>query len=62
MVVAGFVEACGNEVLGELASLGKAVDNFANFEIYPVIACFVEEVLFLKKSSIISERRTRTYS
>ena len=48
MVVAGFVEACGNEVLGELASLGKAVYNFENFEIYPVIACFVEKVLFLK--------------
>ena len=31
LVVAVFMEACGKEVVGNLASLEKAVYNFANF-------------------------------
>ena len=49
MVVAVFVEAFGEEVVGELARLGKAVDTFANFEIDPSTAGFVGEFVFLDK-------------
>ena len=41
LVVAGFMEACDEEVVGKLVSLGKAVDTFANFEIDPAITGFV---------------------
>ena len=43
------MEACGEEVVGELDSLGKAIDTFANFETDPSITGFVGEVLFLEK-------------
>ena len=49
LVVAGFVEACGEEVLGYLTILGKAIDTFVNFEIDPTIAGFIGEVVFLEK-------------
>ena len=48
-VVASFVEACGEEVIGKLSILGRAVDTFADFEIDPAIAVFVGEVVFLEK-------------
>ena len=41
LLVAVFVEACGKEIVGELASLGEAIDTFANFEIDPSVAGFV---------------------
>ena len=63
LVVAGFVEACGEEVIGELASLGKAVNTFANFERDPEIAGFFRERLYYWINlSGISARRTRVYS
>ena len=61
LVVTGFVEACGEELIGELASLGKSIDTFANFEIDPAIAGFVGKVLLLEKLLVISARRTRAY-
>ena len=48
-VVVGFVEACGEEVVDKLASLGKAVDTFANFKIDLEITGFVSKVVFLDK-------------
>ena len=62
LVVAVFLEVCVKQIVGELASLGKAIDNFENLEIDPSIAGFVGEVIFLEKSSGTSERRTRAYS
>ena len=49
LIVAGFVEACGKEVVGELDSLEKAVETFENFEIYSAIAGFVGELVLLEK-------------
>ena len=43
------MEACGEEVIGKLSILGRAVDTFADFEIDPAIAVFVGEVVFLEK-------------
>ena len=47
--VAGFVEACGEEVVGNIYRLGKAVYTFANLEIYPAIAGFVGDVVLPEK-------------
>ena len=60
-VIAGFVEAFGEEAIGKISSLGKALDTFANFEIDPAIAGFVGKVLLLEKLLVISARRTRAY-
>ena len=49
LLVAVFVEAFGEEVVGELVSLGKAIDTFVNLEVYPAITGFVVEVVFLEK-------------
>ena len=38
MVVPLGVEAYGEEVLGELTSLGQAVDNFEDFEVDPLFS------------------------
>ena len=48
LVVAGFVEACGKEVVGKIISLGKAVDTFENFGIDLATACFAGQVVFLE--------------
>ena len=56
------MEACGKEVVGKLASSGKALDSLTNFEMDPAIALFVGEVVFLENSSEISARQTRAYS
>ena len=48
LVVSGFVEAYGKEVVGELASLGKSIDAFANFEIDPSNARLFGKVILLE--------------
>ena len=56
MVVTLSVESFGEEVVGELASLGKAVDAFADFE-----AC--ARIVYLRmKSSGMLKSLTRKYS
>ena len=48
-VIAGFVEAFGEEAIGKISSLGKALDNFAHFEIDLVTSGCVSKVVFLEK-------------
>ena len=47
LVIAGFVEALREEVVGKFSGLWKAVDAFANIEVDPTIAGFVGKSIFL---------------
>ena len=50
LVVAGFVEEFGEEVIDKLSRLRKAVDTFENLKLDPDIAVFVGNVVLLEKS------------
>ena len=45
MVVAGIMEACGEEVIGQLACLGEAIDALADFKVDPSMMYKVPEVV-----------------
>ena len=49
LVLSGFVEACGEELVGKISRLGKDADTSTNLEIDPAIAGFVGEVIFMEK-------------
>ena len=46
MVVSLGVEAYGEEFVGELTSLGKAVDDFEDFKVEPLFASMRAEGVF----------------
>ena len=51
MIVSCRVEACTEEIVGELSRLGKSIDTFPNFKIDPPVLCVIPEVVFVDKSS-----------
>ena len=47
LVIAGFIEALREEVVGKFYGMCKAVDAFANIEVDPTIARFFSKAIFL---------------
>ena len=47
VIVSCSVELFGEEIVGKLSRLGKAIDTFPNFEMYPPVLCEIMEVVFV---------------
>ena len=49
MIASHSLEAFGEEIVGKISRLGKAIDTFPNFEIDPPVLCKIMEVVFVDK-------------
>ena len=47
MIVSCSVEVFGEDIVGNISILGKAIDTFPNFEIDPTVLCKITEVIFV---------------
>ncbi len=62
LVVAFSNKAGSEEIVGQNASLGKAIAAAANFEVDPTVAVHPRKLVFLNKSARISVILMWTYS
>ena len=62
LVVAGIIEALGEEIIGDLSRLWKVVDAFAYLKLHPTVWSKLVEIVFENKFLRDIQKAKRAYS